>query len=131
MIACLFVCLFACLCIGCLFGWLLACYHHHHRHHSAAAGPYDSKSYYHCIHSAATGQSLHAQLEIMRMMLIVVIITIVRSHLGSSVRVACEGRLLTNDVRGFTNRDVDCNMVSRVLFRGHLIPYFADDWEGQ
>ena len=37
----------------------------------------------------------------------VVIIIIVRSHLGSSVRVACEGRLLTNDVRGFTNRDVD------------------------
>ena len=37
----------------------------------------------------------------------IVIIIIVRSHLGSSVRVACEGRLLTNDVRGFTNRDVD------------------------
>ena len=65
------------------------------------------QSYYHCIHPAATGQSLHAQLAIMRMMLIVVIITIVRSHLGSSVRVGCEGRLLTNDVRGFTNRDVD------------------------
>ena len=29
------------------------------------------------------------------------------SHLGSSVRVACEGRLLTNDVRGYTNRNVD------------------------
>jgi hypothetical protein len=43
-------------------------------------------SYYHCIHPAATGQSLHAQLAIMRMMLIVVIITIVRSHLGSSVK---------------------------------------------
>jgi len=43
----------------------------------------------------------------MMMMLIVVIIIIVRSHLGSSVRVACEGRLFTNDVRGFTNRDVD------------------------
>ena len=89
------------------------------------------QSYYHCIHPAATGQSLHAQLAIMRMMLIVVIITIVRSHLGSSVRVGCEGRLLPNEVRGFTNRDVDCNMVSRVLFRGHLIPYFAEDWEGQ
>ena len=34
----------------------------------------------------------------MMMMLIVVIIIIVRSHLASSVRVACEGRLLTNDV---------------------------------
>ena len=65
------------------------------------------QSYYHCIRPAATGQSLHAQLAIMRMMLIVVIITIVRSHLGSSVRVGCEGRLLPNDVRGFTNRDVD------------------------
>ena len=65
------------------------------------------QSYYHCIHPAATGQSLHAQLAIMRMMLIVVIIIIVRSHLGSSVRVACEGRLLTNDVRGYTNRNVD------------------------
>ena len=53
---------------------------------------------------------------------IIIMIIIVRRHLGSSVRVACEGRLLTNDVRGFTNRDVDCNMVSRVLFRGHLIP---------
>jgi hypothetical protein len=40
-------------------------------------------------------------------MLIVVIIIIVRSHLASSVRVACEGRLLTNDVRGYTNRNVD------------------------
>ena len=65
------------------------------------------QSYYHCIRPAATGQSLHAQLAIMRMMLIVVIITIVRSHLGSSVRVGCEGRLLPNEVRGFTNRDVD------------------------
>ena len=67
----------------------------------------------------------------MMMMLIVVIIIIVRSHLASSVRVACEGRLLTNDVRGSTNRNVDRNIASCVLFRGNLIPYFADDWEGQ
>jgi len=53
----------------------------------------------------------------MMMMLIVVIIIIVRSHLGSSVKDACEGRLLT--------------MVSCVLFRGHFIPYFSEDWEGQ
>ena len=65
------------------------------------------QSYYHCIRPAVTGQSLHAQLAITRMMLIVVIITIVRSHLGSSVRVGCEGRLLPNDVRGFTHRDVE------------------------
>ena len=89
------------------------------------------QSYYHCIYLAATGQYLHLQITIIMMMLIVVIMIIVRSHLASSVRAACEGRLLTNDVCGFTNRDVDCNMVSRVLFRGHLIPYFAEDWEGQ
>ena len=39
--------------------------------------------------------------------IIIISIIIVRSHLGSSVRVACEGRLLTNDVRGYTNRNVD------------------------
>ena len=65
------------------------------------------QSYYRCIHPAATGQYLHLQIAIMMMMLIVVIIIIVRSHLGSSGRVACEGRLLTNDVRGSTNRNVD------------------------
>ena len=65
------------------------------------------QSDYHCIRPAVTSDSLHAQLAIMRMMLIVVIITMVRSHLGSSVRVGCEGRLLPNEVRGFTNRDVD------------------------
>ena len=43
VIACLFVCFFACLRILCLFGWLMACHHHHdHRHHFAAAGPYYS-----------------------------------------------------------------------------------------
>ena len=61
----------------------------------------------HHHHLAATGEYLHLQITIIMMILIVVIIIIVRSHLGSSVRVACEGRLLTNDVRGFTNRDVD------------------------
>ena len=65
------------------------------------------QSYYHCIHPAATGLYLHLQITIIMMMLIVVIIIIVRSHLRSSVRVACEGRLLTNDVRGYTNRNVD------------------------
>ena len=65
------------------------------------------QSDYHCIRPSVTSDSVHAQLAIMRMMLIVVIITIVRSHLGSSVRVGCEGRLLPNDVRGFTNRDVE------------------------
>ena len=40
VIACLFVCFFACLRIVCLFVWLLAC--HHHRLHFAAAGPYYS-----------------------------------------------------------------------------------------
>ena len=91
MIACLFVCFFACLRIVCLFGWLLACHHHHHHRH----------------HPAATGQYLHLQITIIMMMLIVVIMIIVRSHLASSVRAACEGRLLTNDVRGYTNRNVD------------------------
>ena len=65
------------------------------------------QSYYHCIHLAATGQYLHLQITIIMMMLIVAIMIIVRSHLASSVRVACEGRLLTNDVRGYTNRNVD------------------------
>ena len=65
------------------------------------------QSYYHCIHPAATGQYLHLQITIIMMMLIVVIVIIVRSPLRSSVRVACEGRLLTNDVRGYTNRNVD------------------------
>jgi hypothetical protein len=46
-----------------------------------------AQSHYHCIHPAATGQYLHWQIAIM-MKLIVVISIIVRSHLGSSVRVA-------------------------------------------
>jgi hypothetical protein len=39
--------------------------------------------------------------------MLIVVIIIVRTNLGSSFRVACEGRLLTNDVRGSTNRNVD------------------------
>ena len=55
----------------------------------------------------------------------VVIIIIIRSHLGSSVRVVCEGRLLTNDVLGFTNRDVDCNMVLVCCFED--MRFIADE----
>ena len=92
------------------------------------------QSWYRCIHPAATGQYLHLQIAIIIIIIIIIsiiIIIIVRSHLGSSVRAACEGRLLPNDVRGFTNRNVDCNTASRALFHGHLSIYFAEDGEGQ
>ena len=104
MLACLFVSLRVCVLFVCLCGcWpaIITVFISRPQAHITV------QSYYHCIHPAATGQYLHLQITIIMMMLIVVIIIIVRSHLGSSVRVACEGRLLTNDVRGFTNRDVD------------------------
>ena len=61
---------------------IYTCNHHHHHHD-------------HDYDPTATGQYLYLQIAIMMMMmLIVVIIIIVRSHLGSSVRVACEARVV-------------------------------------
>ena len=37
----------------------------------------------------------------------------------------CEGRLFTNDVRGSRHRNIDSNIVSHILFRRHLIPYWG------
>ena len=104
MLACLFVSLRVCVLFVCLVGcWpaIITVFISRPQAHITV------QSYYHCIHPAATGQYLHLQITIIMMMLIVAIMIIVRSHLASSVRVACEGRLLTNDVRGYTNRNVD------------------------
>ena len=104
MLACLFVSLRVCVLFVCLCGcWpaIITVFISRPQAHITV------QSYYHCIHLAATGQYLHLQITIIMMMLIVVIMIIVRSHLASSVRAACEGRLLTNDVRGYTNRNVD------------------------
>ena len=104
MLACLFVSLRVCVLFVCLVGcWpaIITVFISRPQAHITV------QSYYHCIHLAATGQYLHLQITIIMMMLIVAIMIIVRSHLASSVRVACEGRLLTNDVRGYTNRNVD------------------------
>ena len=104
MLACLFVSFRVCVLCVCLFGcWpaIITVFISRPQAHITV------QSYYHCIHPAATGQYLHLQITIIMMMLIVVIMIIVRSHLASSVRAACEGRLLTNDVRGYTNRNVD------------------------
>ena len=104
MLACLFISLRVCVLFVCLVGcWpaIITVFISRPQAHITV------QSYYHCIHPAATGQYLHLQITIIMMMLIVAIMIIVRSHLASSVRAACEGRLLTNDVRGYTNRNVD------------------------